>query len=113
MRSVHGIATAAKGIIRVRRGTKPGPPASPHVAQAEPVAGGMRGGTALLFLAPTKLLLLALIIVPACHVAWLSLTTSTFGRAPEFVGFANYAHVLSDPYFWRALRNTVVVVLIV
>ena len=51
--------------------------------------------------------------LPACYVVWLSLTASTFGQAPTFVGLANYAHVLADPYFWRALRNTIVVVLIV
>src|SRR5204862_6245232 len=52
-------------------------------------------------------------LVPAFYVAWLSVTSSTFGKAPTFVGFANFAHVLTDGYFWRALRNTVVVVLIV
>ena len=34
-------------------------------------------------------------------------------QQPVFVGLANYARVLGDPYFWRALRNTVLVVLIV
>src|SRR5688500_3304342 len=68
---------------------------------------------ALPFLAPVHLLVLGVIVIPALYVVWLSLTTSTFGKAPTFVGLANYAHALSDPYFWRALRNTVVVVLIV
>ena len=30
-----------------------------------------------------------------------------------FVGFANYIQVLGDSYFWRALGNTIIVVLIV
>ena len=68
---------------------------------------------ALPFLAPVHLLVLGVIVIPALYVVWLSLTTSTFGKAPTFVGFANYAHALGDPYFWRALRNTIVVVLIV
>jgi multiple sugar transport system permease protein len=68
---------------------------------------------ALPFLAPVHLLVLGVIVIPALYVVWLSLMTSTFGKAPTFVGLANYAHALSDPYFWRALRNTVVVVLIV
>ena len=69
--------------------------------------------TALPFLAPVHLLVLGVIVVPAFYVIWLSVTSSTFGKAPTFVGLANYAHALSDPYFWRALRNTIVVVLIV
>jgi len=68
---------------------------------------------ALPFLAPVHLLVLGVIVIPAFYVIWLSLTSSTFGKAPTFVGLANYAHALSDPYFWRALRNTIVVVLIV
>ena len=68
---------------------------------------------ALPFLAPVHLLVLGVIVIPAFYVIWLSVTSSTFGKAPTFVGLANYAHALSDPYFWRALRNTIVVVLIV
>ena len=68
---------------------------------------------ALPLLAPVHLLVLGVIVIPALYVVWLSLTMSTFGKAPTFVGLANYAHALSDPYFWRALRNTIVVVLIV
>jgi multiple sugar transport system permease protein len=68
---------------------------------------------ALALLAPTWLLLAACIVIPACYVLLLSLQNSSFGRTPQFVGFANYAQVLGDPYFWRALRNTVVVVLVV
>ncbi|EKF18292.1 binding-protein-dependent transporters inner membrane component [Nitratireductor pacificus pht-3B] len=58
-------------------------------------------------------LIISMIFAPVMYVAWLSLTKSSFGQAPVFVGFENYVKVLSDPYFWRSLRNTVVVVLIV
>ena len=68
---------------------------------------------ALPFLAPVHALVLGVIVIPALYVVWLSLTTSTFGKAPHFVGLANYVHSLGDPYFWRAMRNTVVIVLIV
>ena len=68
---------------------------------------------ALSLLAPVHILVLSVIVVPAIYVAWLSLTASTFGQAPSFVGLANYAHVLSDSYFWRALVNTVIIVVIV
>jgi multiple sugar transport system permease protein len=73
----------------------------------------MRGWAVLPFVAPVHLLLLAVIVLPAGYVVWLSLNASTFGAAPRFVGLENYRHVLSDPYFWRALGNTVVVVLVV
>ena len=50
------------------------------------------------------------IFLPAIYVFWLSFQQSTFGQAATFVGLANYAKVLGDPYFWRALLNTVIVV---
>ena len=72
-----------------------------------------RSSSALPFLAPAHGLVLGVIALPALYVIWLSLSSSTFGKAPTFVGLANYAHALADPYFWRALSNTVIVVLIV
>ncbi|MBL8698360.1 MAG: sugar ABC transporter permease [Alphaproteobacteria bacterium] len=63
--------------------------------------------------APVQALLGLVIFVPALYVLWLSLHKSSFGVAPSFVGLDNYAEVLASPYFWRALRNTVAVVLVV
>ncbi len=68
---------------------------------------------ALPFVPPALALMGAVILVPAIYVFWLSFQDSTFGRAATFVGFANYAKILGDPYFWRALGNTVAVVLVV
>jgi multiple sugar transport system permease protein len=65
------------------------------------------------FLVPVHLLVVGVIVAPAMYVVWLSFTASTFGQAPVYVGLANYVHVLTDPYFWRALRNTIIVVLVV
>jgi multiple sugar transport system permease protein len=74
----------------------------------------MRGVNAPLpLLLPAILMLAAVIAIPAIHVVWLSLSASTFGKSPTWVGTANYARILSDAYFWRALGNTVAVVLIV
>jgi multiple sugar transport system permease protein len=50
------------------------------------------------------------ILIPAIYLVWLSFQSSSFGIAPAFVGFANYARILADPYFWRALGNTAIVV---
>lgn len=73
----------------------------------------LRPGAALALLAPTWALLLAAILLPAAYILWLSFHASSFGQDPSWVGLANYAQVLQDPYFWRALRNTLGVVLIV
>jgi multiple sugar transport system permease protein len=64
-------------------------------------------------LAPAHLLVLAVIVLPGLYIIWLSLNSSTYGKAPVFVGLANYLHVLSDPYFWRSLSNTIIIVLVV
>jgi multiple sugar transport system permease protein len=64
-------------------------------------------------IAPAQALLIGAIFLPGLYVFWLSLNKSSFGMAPSFVGLANYAEILADPYFWRAFRNTVVVVLLV
>ena len=60
--------------------------------------------------APAQALLLLLIAAPAVGVLWLSLTHSSYGQAPVWTGLDNYRNVLTDPYFWRALLNTLIVV---
>jgi multiple sugar transport system permease protein len=69
--------------------------------------------TRLALLAPTQGLVLAVLVLPAMFLVWLSLHTSSFGINATWVGLANYTHILGDAYFWRALRNTAVLVLIV
>lgn len=69
--------------------------------------------TRVLMAAPAQVLVFACIVLPAIWLLWLSLQTATFGRATAFVGLANYARVLADPYFWRAMGNTAIVVLVV
>ena len=68
---------------------------------------------ALPFISPALVLMGAVILVPAVYVFWLSFQSSTFGTQARFVGFDNYAKILNDPYFWRALANTALVVLAV
>ena len=63
-----------------------------------------------LMVSPAQALLVLVLFVPALYVFWLSLTRSTYGKSPEWAGLANYATVLGDPYFWRALWNTAIVV---
>ena len=66
-----------------------------------------------LMVLPTQALLLLVIGLPALWVFWLSLHETSFGVAPEFVGIRNHLFVLTDPYFWRAFLNTLVVVNVV
>ena len=61
-------------------------------------------------LLPAQSLLILLLFLPALYVLWLSLTRSTYGVSPTWVGLGNYATVLDDPYFWRASLNTAIVV---
>lgn len=72
-----------------------------------------RSATPWLLVAPAQLLLIGVIGLPSLYVMWLSLTQSSYGQAPVWVGLRNYETVLSDPYFWRALWNTLIVVNIV
>ena len=67
-------------------------------------------GLALPLIAPAHVLVLSLLVLPGLYVLWLSLQASTYGMSPRFVGLENYTHVLGDVYFWRALRNTLIVV---
>lgn len=66
-----------------------------------------------LMILPTQALLWLLIFIPSLYVFWLSLNESSFGQRPRYVGLANYIAVLSDPYFWAAFFNTVIVINIV
>ena len=66
-----------------------------------------------LMIAPVQILLLAFIFVPSLYVFWLSLSESSFGQSPQFVGLANYAAIMGDRVFWRAFWNTFLVVNIV
>lgn len=72
----------------------------------------MRRLSAIPFLltSPANVLTGVFIVIPAIYVLVLSFSASSYGTAPTFVGLANYATLLSDPYFWRASWNTFIVV---
>lgn len=82
-------------------------------ATPEGVARQVRGlsdrGIAWLFVTPTIVLLLAINIFPLLWTVWLSFTNyraNRAGREVEFIGFANYARVLSDRDIWHTLQVT-------
>ncbi|MER9303983.1 sugar ABC transporter permease [Mesorhizobium sp. M0293] len=65
---------------------------------------------AYLYATPVHLLVLGIIVLPAIFVLWLSFEASSFGQSATFVGLDNYIRVLTDPYFWGSIWNTVLVV---
>ncbi|WP_137177398.1 carbohydrate ABC transporter permease [Roseomonas sp. AR75] len=69
--------------------------------------------TRLALLAPAPALVFVVLLIPALYLVWLSLHVSSFGLQPRFVGLENYARILADGYFWRALWNTALIVLVV
>ena len=74
-----------------------------------PTAFGHRGHALFpyFFLAPCLLLLLALTVYPLFYLARLSLYRMT-PEGEAFAGLANFARLLTDGFFWRALGQTLV-----
>ena len=62
------------------------------------------------YIAPVHVLILGIIALPSVFVLWLSFQASSFGRSTSFVGLANYVQILTDPYFWHSVVNTVLIV---
>ncbi|WP_280770692.1 carbohydrate ABC transporter permease [Salipaludibacillus daqingensis] len=68
--------------------------------------------TAWIFLFPFVFLYLIFMVYPIIEGFIISLTTGGFGGDREFIGLSNYTTMLTDVYFWEALWNTVIFVLI-
>lgn len=63
-------------------------------------------GTAYLYLLPAFVILGVFIFYPFFSAFWISLFKWGILPPRPFVGFANYAYVFHDKYFWRALWHT-------
>lgn len=61
-----------------------------------------------LFVVPNLAALLVFMAFPLGYSLYLSFTRADLLRPATFVGLANYRHLLTDPLFGIALRNTVV-----
>jgi len=64
--------------------------------------------TALLFLLPLFVLVVALIGYPVYRAVWLSLTDKLVGYPERFVGLRNYAYLAQDDTFHAVVRNSLV-----
>lgn len=68
----------------------------------------MKRDTFFRFASPSILVMTLLMVVPLFMAIWLGMNFMTFTNinAPQFVGFRNYADVLSDSRFWQSFRFT-------
>jgi multiple sugar transport system permease protein len=102
-------ATAAPGDLRT--GTAPAP-ARPRTKLSEGARAERRLGW--LLCAPAVIIMLAVAAYPIIYSVWLSLQRYDlrFPDQAEFIGLENYGAVLSSPFWWSALRNTVIITVI-
>ena len=66
--------------------------------------------TSYLFLAPFLLFFIMFVVYPMFMCLYTSFFDATMGREDVFIGLANYDELFNDPIFWKALRNTLVIV---
>jgi len=67
---------------------------------------------ALLFILPSLVGLTIFVLVPAVRGLLLSFTDSDLLTKANYIGFANFQNLISDPQFWSSLRITTSYVLI-
>ena len=69
--------------------------------------------TPYLFLSPTLILMIVLLVIPICLVIKYSFQDNAIVLiAPVFVGVENYEKILGDEDFWNAAKNTVFFVVV-
>jgi trehalose/maltose transport system permease protein len=66
--------------------------------------------SAWLFMAPMLIVLALVAGWPLLRTMWFGFTDANLSdlEAAEFIGFANYYYLLTDPGWWSAVRNTLV-----
>ncbi|WP_440712220.1 carbohydrate ABC transporter permease [Gordonia sp. FQ] len=113
-------AATATGSITDLLDASPPPPAAP-AAKAKPARS--RGATArkagerrlaYLLVAPAAIVMLLVTGYPIVYAFWLSLNKATL-TAPDdnkFIGFGNYATVLTDSYWWNSLWVTLFITVV-
>lgn len=67
---------------------------------------------AYLFMLPFLLFFVAFVLYPMFMCIFTSFFDATMGRDDIFIGFQNYKELFNDPIFWKALKNTLVIVLV-
>ena len=67
---------------------------------------------AYLFLLPFLVFFVGFVLYPMFMCVYTSFFDATMGREDIFIGFGNYAALLNDPVFWKALKNTLIIVIV-
>jgi ABC-type sugar transport system permease subunit len=62
---------------------------------------------ATVFLLPTLLILLSVVVYPFCDAVWISFQAKQAGTPGRFNGLQNYAELLGNPVFVRIIGNTI------
>jgi putative chitobiose transport system permease protein len=65
------------------------------------------------FLLPACVVISLVVIYPGLKAFALSVTDATLIRPASYVGLNNYARLWGDPFFWSALRNTLLYLAVV
>ena len=65
-----------------------------------------------LLISPLLALLLCFMVYPILYSLYMSFTDSVMRGDPNFIGLANYRHVLADTVFWAALGRTLYVLVL-
>jgi multiple sugar transport system permease protein len=99
--SVSSQVTAGAGAAEA---TRKGKPQLSEGARAERRLGWM-------LCAPAVVVMVAVTAYPVGYAIYLSLERDNLElpKAIKFIGFSNYAAVLSSPYWWQALKVTVII----
>ena len=67
---------------------------------------------AYLFLLPFLIFFVGFVLYPMFMCVYTSFFDATMGREDIFIGFKNYQDLANDPVFWKALWNTLIIVLV-
>src|ERR1700726_4025026 len=98
--SIEAVTVAAQSEAKVRKGRKQ----LSEGARAERRLGWM-------LCAPAVIVMIAVTAFPVGYAVYLSLERYNLElpKAVKFIGFSNYAAVLGSPYWWQALKVTVII----
>jgi ABC-type sugar transport system permease subunit len=72
---------------------------------------GSTVAASLLFLLPALVVLAVFRLLPIAQAVYLSFTRWNGGAEPEWIGLGNFIQLATDPVFWAALRNNLLVLL--
>ena len=65
-----------------------------------------------LFMLPFLLFFVGFVVYPMFMCVYTSFFDATMNRDDIFIGFQNYVDLFNDPVFWKALTNTLIIVVV-